>query len=144
MVTDCAGQANPTAGNGERKFVNKKLSCLVLLFRKIALVIGRSCRHNSPVRGTTDRNHPGMIVTTCMSYLTTGGPGKERGTNKRPPTGRIRERSKGERGLQSICPINLPESFSLESILAERCTPPGRTLSQSDWPETTRKLTPLP
>ncbi|XP_059941093.1 UPF0547 protein C16orf87 homolog [Mesoplodon densirostris] len=52
----------------------------------------------------------------------TGGPGKECGTNKLLPTGRIRERSKGERRLKSICPANLPESFSLESILAEQCT----------------------
>jgi len=57
-----------------------------------------------------------------MSYLTTGSPGKECGTNKLPPTGRIQERSKGERRLQSICPPNLPESFLLESIFEERCT----------------------
>ena len=75
-------------------------------------------------RGITDQNcrpWPDPIVTTCMSYLTTGSPGKERGTHKLPPTGRIWERSKGERRRQSICPTNLPESFSLESILAERC-----------------------
>jgi len=29
-----------------------------------------------------------------MGYLTTGGPGKEHGTNKPPPTGRIRDKSK--------------------------------------------------
>ena len=49
------------------------------------------------VRGTTDWNPPlwpGKIVTTCMSYLTTGGPGKECRTNKLLPTGRIQERSK--------------------------------------------------
>ena len=57
-----------------------------------------------------------------MNYLATGSPGKECGTNKLPPTGRIQERSKGERRLQSICPTNLPESFSLESIFAKRCT----------------------
>ena len=80
--------------------------------------------HPPFVRGTTDRNcmpWPGPKVTTCMSYLTTGGPGKERGTNKLPPTGKIRERSKGERRHQSICPANLPESFTLESILAGWC-----------------------
>ena len=52
------------------------------------------------VKGITDQNNLhwlGTIVTTCMSYLTTGGPGKECGTNKLPPTGRIQERSKGER-----------------------------------------------
>ena len=38
-------------------------------------------------RGTTNQNCPpwsGMIVTTCMSYLTTGGPGKNHGTDKLP------------------------------------------------------------
>ena len=52
------------------------------------------------VRGATDQNHvpwPDTIVTTCMSYLTTGGPCKELRNNKLPPTGRIQERSKGER-----------------------------------------------
>ena len=54
------------------------------------------------VRGTPDQNHPlwlGLRITTCMSYLTTGGPGKELGTNKLPPTGRIQQRSGGERRL---------------------------------------------
>ena len=46
-----------------------------------------------------------------MSYFTKGGPGKEYGTNKPPPTGRIQERSKGD----STCLTNLPESSSLES-----------------------------
>ena len=31
-----------------------------------------------------------------MSCFTTGGPGKEHGTNKPSPTGRVRERSKGD------------------------------------------------
>lgn len=31
MVSDCAGQTNPIVGNKERKFTDKKLSCLVLL-----------------------------------------------------------------------------------------------------------------
>ena len=60
--------------------------------------------------GNTDRNcpaRPGPIVITGMSYLTTGGPGKERGTNKLPPTRRIWEKSKGERRCQPICPANL-------------------------------------
>ena len=47
------------------------------------------------------------------SSLTPGGPGKERGTNKLPPTGRIRGRSKGERRRQCICPTDLPRSSSL-------------------------------
>ena len=45
----------------------------------------------------------------------------EHRTNKLPPTRRIREMSKGERRRQSVYPTNLPESFSLEFILAERC-----------------------
>ena len=61
-----------------------------------------------------------MIVTICMSYLTTGDPGKERGTNKLPPKGRIQERSKREKRRQSICPVNLLESSLLESILTKR------------------------
>ena len=36
------------------------------------------------------------MVTMCMSCFTTGGPAKEHGTNKPPPTGRIWERSKGD------------------------------------------------
>ena len=58
------------------------------------------------VRGTTDQNHlpwPGTTVISCMSYLTTGSSGKEHGTNKLPPTGRIWERSKEERRYQFIC-----------------------------------------
>ena len=31
-----------------------------------------------------------------MSWYTTGGPGKEQGPNKPPPTRRVRERSKGD------------------------------------------------
>ena len=36
------------------------------------------------------------IVTICMSCFMTGDPDKEYGTNKPPPTGRVRERSKGD------------------------------------------------
>ena len=45
---------------------------------------------------------PGLVttVTICMSCFTTGGPGKEQGTNKPPPTRRVRERSKGD----TTCP----------------------------------------
>ena len=39
---------------------------------------------------------PGTIVTVCMSCFRTRGPGKEHGTNKPPPTGRVWERSKGD------------------------------------------------
>ena len=69
----------------------------------------------------TETARPGQAktVTMCMSYFTTGDPGKEHGTNKPPPTRRIRERSKGERRRQPICPTDFPESFSVESILVE-------------------------
>ena len=43
---------------------------------------------------------PGTLVTICMSCFTTGGPGKEHRTNTPPPTGRVRERSKGD----TTCP----------------------------------------
>ena len=68
------------------------------------------------VRGTTDQNcplRPGTTGTICTSWIMTGGPGKEHGTNGPPPT-----RSKH----QSTCPTNLPESFSLEpSWLSNAC-----------------------
>ena len=74
-----------------------------------------------------------------MSCFMTGGSGEEHGTNKPPPTGRVRERSKGDTTMSD----QLPESFSLASILAEQgLTPPGRT--QNDWLKTTRKLIPSP
>ena len=43
---------------------------------------------------------PGSLVITRMSCFTTRGPGKEYGTNKPPPTGRVQERSKGD----TVCP----------------------------------------
>ena len=43
---------------------------------------------------------PGTLVTICRSSFMTGGPGKEHGTNKLPPTGRVLERSKGD----TTCP----------------------------------------
>ena len=46
----------------------------------------------------TETAHPGQ-VTICMSSFMTGGPGKEHGTKKPPPTRRIRERSKGNTSL---------------------------------------------
>lgn len=55
------------------------------------------------VRGNTDKNRlpwPGTVITIrmiCMSYLTTGAPGKKCRTGKLIPTKRIQEISKGER-----------------------------------------------
>ena len=49
------------------------------------------------VRGSTliETAHPGQ-VTIYMSCFMTGDPDKEYGTNKPPPTGRVRERLKGD------------------------------------------------
>ena len=85
-----------------------------------------------PVRGNTGWNHsswPDTIVTICMSYFTTGDPGKEHRTNKTSPTGRIWERSKGDPS-----PYVLPtsqKSSSLESILAVVCA--IRKDADSEW-----------
>ena len=75
--------------------------------------------HGSYVRGTTDRNYPpwaDKIVTTCMSYLTTGGLGKKQGTNKLPPTGRIWERSKREKRCHSTCPPEMGEKGAWHNL----------------------------
>ena len=66
----------------------------------------------------------------------TGGPDKEHGTNKSPPTGRIQERSE----KHAMCPTSLPESSLLASILAEWCgatrKDPESGWSARDSPET--------
>ena len=75
-----------------------------------------------PVRGKTGWNlssWPDTTVTIRMSYFTTGGPGKEHGTNKTALTGRIWERSKGDPS-PNVLPTSQKFS-SLESILAECC-----------------------
>ena len=73
---------------------------------------------------------PGKTVAIAWVILTTGGPGKAQGAKKLPPTGRIRERSQGDRRHQSVCPTSLPESL-LESILLDACT--TRKDSESEW-----------
>ena len=75
-----------------------------------------------------------------MSCFRTGGPGKEHGTNKPPPTGRVLERSKGGSTFQP------PPRILLSGIHPGWvvCAPPGRTLSQKDWLKTTWKLIPSP
>ena len=45
----------------------------------------------------------------------TGGPGKEHGTNKPPPTGKVQERSKGD-----TTGLTTSQNPSLASILAEQ------------------------
>ena len=71
---------------------------------------------------------PGTLVTICMSCFTTGGPGKEHRTNTPPPTGRVRERSKGD----TTCP-NTSQNPPLwhPSWLNKACT--TRKDSESEW-----------
>ena len=57
----------------------------------------RSCLPSATVRESTCPPWPGTIVTTCMSYCMTGGPHKELGTSKPPPTRRVQERSKRDK-----------------------------------------------
>ena len=83
----------PTAPHWHRCF-------LVFILKFFTHSFIHATKMHGYVKGTADQNcppWPDRIVTTCMSYLRTGGPGKERGTNKPPPSGRIQERSKEER-----------------------------------------------
>ena len=70
---------------------------------------------------------PGITVTICMSCFMTGGPGKEHGTNKPPPTGRVQERSKGD----SMCQTTFQNPHWRPSWLSDACT--TRKDSESDW-----------
>ena len=87
---------------------------------------------SSDCQGThTDWNHPpwpGTRVTICMSCFTTGGPGKEHGTNKPPPTRKVQERSKGD----TTC-LTTSQNHSLwhPSWLNKACT--TRKHSESEW-----------
>ena len=82
-------------------------------------------------REHTDRNRPpwpGTIVPVCMCCFRTGGPGKEHGTNKLPPTGRVRERAKGD----TTCPTTSQNpSLCHPSWLNKVCT--TRKDSESEW-----------
>ena len=63
-----------------------------------------------------------------MSCFMTGGPGKEHGTNKTPPTGRVWERSKGD----TICLITSQNpSHWHPSWLNKACT--TRKDSELEW-----------
>ena len=66
-----------------------------------------------------------------MSCFTPGGSGKERRTNKPPPTGRVRERSKGDTTCLTTSqnPLWLNKA---ESILAEQGVH-TRKDSESEW-----------
>ena len=68
---------------------------------------------------TLARHH----TTICMSYFMTGGPGKEQGTSKLPPTRRVQERSKGG----ATCLTTSQNPFGHPSWL-NKGAPPGRTL----------------
>ena len=63
-----------------------------------------------------------------MSCFTTGGPGKEHRTNKAPPTGRVRERSKGD--TTGPTTSQNPSRWH-PSWLNKACTP--RKDSESGW-----------
>ena len=63
-----------------------------------------------------------------MNCFMTGGPGKEQGTNKPPPTGRVQEMSKGD----TTCPTTSQNpSHWHPSWLNEVCT--TRRESESEW-----------
>ena len=63
-----------------------------------------------------------------MNCSMTGGPGKEQGTNKPPPTRRVQERSKGD----TTCPTTSQNpSHWHPSWLNEVCT--TRKESESEW-----------
>ena len=71
---------------------------------------------------------PDTIVIIFMSHVTTGGSGKEHGTNKPPPTGRAQERSKGD----TTCPTTSQNpSLWHPSWLNKACT--TRKHSESEW-----------
>ena len=84
------------------------------------------------VRGNTliETAHPrpGAIVTICMSCFTTGGPGKEQGSNNPPPTRRVWERSTGD----TTCPTTSQNpSLWHPSWLNKACT--TRKDSELEW-----------
>ena len=79
----------------------------------------------------TDWNHPpwpGIILTICMCCFMTGGPDKEQGTNKPPPTRRVKERSKGD----TTCPTTSqnPSHWYLSLLSKLRAIRKG---SESEW-----------
>ena len=85
----------------------------------------------------TDWSHlpwPSTTVTICMSCFMIGGPGKEHGTNKPPPTGRVQERSKGD----TRCPTT-PRILLMSNSCSTR-----KDSESEDWPKTIQKLIPSP
>ena len=70
---------------------------------------------------------PGTRATICMSYFMPGGPGKEHGTNKPPPSRRVQERSKGD----TTCLTTSLNPLWHPSWLSDACT--SRKDSESGW-----------
>ena len=76
------------------------------------------------------------IVTICMSYFITGGPGKEHTTNKPPSTRKIQEMSKGD----TTCPTTSQNPSRchlpwLSNVSATRKNPESEWLDK-EKPET--------
>ena len=65
-----------------------------------------------------------------MSYFTTGGPGKEHGTNKPPPTRRIQERSGGDASLYVLRIFQNPSRWN-PPWLSDACA--TRKDPESEW-----------
>ena len=78
---------------------------------------------------------PGRIITTCTSYLTTGGPNKEHGTDKLLSAKRILEGPKGGRempGHNMSCPP--PRNPRTGNRLDwEIHAPPGKALNRTKY-----------
>ena len=63
------------------------------------VITGTTCVERGVFRGNTETAHDGgTTVTVGLSHFPTRGPGKEHGTNKPPPSGRVQEKSKGAPG----------------------------------------------
>ena len=103
--------------------------------KNVSTFFASKCARGITLIDYHDPPWPGTIVTICISCFTTGGPGKEHGTNKPPPTRRVWERSKGD----TICPTTSQNPSCWHPPWLTRCVPPERTLSQNDWLKTTQK-----
>ena len=100
--------------------VGSRLLILTILRRNVWYCQGKHTDWSRPP-------WPGTIVTICRRCFTTGGPGKEHGTNK-PPRTRIQERSKGD----TTCPTTSQNPpLWHPSWLNKACT--TRKGSESEW-----------
>ena len=87
--------------------------------------------HSNCLEKHTDWNHPpwtGTMVTISVTCFMTGGPGKEHGTKNPPPTGRVRERSKGD----ATC-LTASQNPSLWHPSWLNKAPTTRKHSESEW-----------